>query len=472
MFKSVYMKASLQLKLSQQLMLTPQLQQAIRLLQLSTQDLNIEIQEALEKNPLLEVEGGDSNITVSKRSDLPLSETEVVKEAAPIEHYSSQAAVKPAPEKQNLLEQIYSTSDSLQDYLLWQLKLTPLSEVDYAIGVALIDNIGGDGLLTDSLESTLESLQEGGLDVTITDINVVRHRLQRFDPIGIASLNLQECLTIQLEQIALSPSQSSLVKQIINEDISLLAAHNYALLKKKYHINTQQLEEILCVIKQLHPKPGELIEPVKTEYIVPDVEVKKINDQWVVRLNGDAIPKLSINQKYLDLAQAKSSSDSRFIKNNLQEAKWLLKSIQSRQETLLNVATSIVKKQKAFLEHGEESLVPMVLNDIALNLDMHESTISRVTTKKYIDTPQGIFELKYFFSSHVSSDSGEHLSSKAIRAQIKRLISKENSKHPLSDHKIAQILKEQGINIARRTVTKYRTSLGIGASSERKSLSS
>lgn len=466
------MKASLQLKLTQQLMLTPQLQQAIRLLQLSTADLTQEIQEALEANPLLEITSDDHDITIAKRTDLPLTEGSVIVDRGPVEHYASSPAKKPFDGQVNL-EQLYSTTTSLHDHLLWQLQLTPFSELDYCIGVAIIDAIDGDGLLRQTVDDIRKALLLDDIEAEHDEIEAVRHRILRFDPLGVGAENLSECLLVQLEQIHLLPLQSKLAKLLITKHLNELAHHNYAKLLKRYHLSEKELAEAIAIIQGLNPRPGELIEGTNTQYVIPDVHVRKESDQWLVRLNNESIPSLSINNHYANLiGQQQSNRDNRYLKSNLQEAKWFLKSIQSRQDTLLRVAMTIVKEQQAFLDHGEEALKPMILNDIASQLDMHESTVSRVTTQKYIHTPRGIFELKYFFSSHVNTQTGGELSSKAIRAQIKKLIAEENRLKPLSDNKIALILREQGIQIARRTVTKYRESLGIASSTERKSLPS
>ncbi len=454
-------------------MLTPQLQQAIRLLQLSTQDLALEIQEALENNPLLEVKGDHHDITVSKQEDIPLTESKVIVDETPVEHYASEPVKRKTANNEFNLENVYATATTLCDYIKWQLELTPMSNTDFAIGLALIDAISDSGLLNQTIDDIQLALKQNGIEVSLDEIEAVRHLMLRFDPLGVAATSLEECLLVQLEELKLDDSTYHLTTSLIQDDLESLAQHNYAKLLKKYRINESCLNDALNIIKRLHPQPGELIAGSKTEYIVPDVIVRKERDQWLVRLNQDSLPNLSINHQYASLITAvRSSSDNRFIKNNLQEAKWFLKSLQSRQDTLLKVSMCIIEEQTGFLELGEEAIKPLILNDIAQKLDMHESTISRITTQKYIHTPRGIYELKYFFSSHLSTSSGEELSSKAIRAHIKKLISKENSQKPLSDSKIAQILNNEGIHIARRTVTKYRKSLGIGSSSERKSLRS
>jgi RNA polymerase sigma-54 factor len=280
---------------------------------------------------------------------------------------------------------------------------------------------------------------------------------------------LAETLLVQLEQLPLETNHLTLAKKIIVEDIDLLGQHNYRQLMKNHQINEKTVDEILQIIQRLNPKPGNVIHQDITEYIIPDITVKKVDNKWKVYLNQNVLPHLSINNQYAALIQrADNSIDNQFLKNNLQEARWFLKSIQSRQETLLKVATCIVEYQQGFLEFGEEAMKPLILNDVATALDMHESTISRVTTQKFMHTPRGVFELKYFFSSHVNTDTGGECSSTAIRAVIKKLILAENRKKPLSDSKIAELIAEQGIKVARRTVAKYREALGIAPSNERK----
>lgn len=465
------MKTSLQLNISQQLTLTPQLQQAIRLLQLSTLDLNQEIQQALESNPMLEINGQEHNITVKKKSDISRDDYKDVRiDTSETTHYSSTPS-KGRSSKDNFnFEHFYGTSISLQDHLNWQLNLSPLSEIDKAIAMTLIEAINYDGMLSVALEELHLNLMKE-LDVSREEIESVRQLLMRFEPTGCCAKDLGECLLVQLSQLDKNCPITKLAAKIIKNDLPLLAKKNYRVLMKSYNLDEKSLSDAISLIQTLNPKPGLLIESEKPEYITPDVIVKKVNNEWVVQLNNDSLPKLTINNSYASLIKrSDSSNDNQYLKNNLQEAKWLLKSIESRQDTLLKVACSIVKHQSTFLEEGDEAMRPLILNDVAELLGMHESTISRVTTQKYMLTPKGIYELKFFFSSHVSTSAGGECSSTAIRAIIKKLVAEEDRRKPLSDNKIAALLNEQGISVARRTIAKYRESLGIAASNERKSI--
>lgn len=464
------MKATMQLNISQQLTLTPQLQQAIRLLQLSSQDLNIEIQEALESNPMLEISSNDHDITIDKKNNDSLpNEDSAIPEASFHEHYSS-ASHKMVSQDINY-ENFIGNEINLNDHLLWQLDLTPMTDMDQIIAYAIIDDVNDEGFLTHPPEEIFAALHASLTELEFDEFEAVRHRLMRFDPLGVCSENLAECLLTQLAAMPNTTPFQKLAMKMISKDIKLLGQHNYRKLTQKYRISQETLQSVLNLIQTLNPSPGNSIQANTAEYISPDVTVSKENGQWVVRLNNDVLPQLSINGKYASMIQrADNSKENVFLKNNLQEARWFLKSIQSRQETLLKVACCIIELQNDFLEQGEESMKPLILNDIAEKLGMHESTISRVTTQKYIHTPRGVFELKYFFSSHLSTKTGGECSSTAIRAVIKKLISDENIKKPLSDNQISLILKDKGINVARRTVAKYRETMGIPPSNERKGL--
>ncbi|MBF4246207.1 RNA polymerase factor sigma-54 [Vibrio anguillarum] len=485
------MKPSLQLKLGQQLAMTPQLQQAIRLLQLSTLELQQEIQEALESNPLLDVEEAyEENATADVHSIN--EEKEASAEVLDIEPQDSSDLIEKSEISSELeidttWDDVYSantgstgialdddmpvyqgeTTQTLQDYLLWQLDLTPFSDTDRSIALALIDAIDDYGYLTVSLDDILESFADENIE--LDEIEAVRKRVQQFDPLGVASVNLQDCLLLQLATYPASTPWLEEAKQLLIQHIDLLGNRDYKLIIKETKLKEEDLREVLQLIQQLDPRPGNNISTEHAEYVVPDVSVYKDHGKWVVTINPDSVPKLKINQQYAALGKG-NSADSNYIRSNLQEAKWLIKSLESRNETLLKVAKCIVEHQRDFFEYGEEAMKPMVLNDVALAVEMHESTISRVTTQKYMHTPRGIFELKYFFSSHVSTDSGGECSSTAIRALIKKLVSAENTAKPLSDSKIADLLADQGIQVARRTIAKYRESLGIAPSSQRKRL--
>ena len=299
----------------------------------------------------------------------------------------------------------------------------------------------------------------------------MQHRIQLFDPVGCCSENLKECLDIQLSQLPEDTPFISAARLLIHSHLEALGSRDYSLVMRKTKLKEHQLREALNLIQSLNPRPGAEIGQTEPEYVVPDISVRKIKERWVVELNSESLPKVRINSSYASLVQrANNNRDNVFMKNQLQEARWFLKNLQSRNETLVKVASQIVDFQQGFLEHGEEAMKPLVLADIAQAVDMHESTISRVTTKKYMHTPRGVFELKYFFSSHVSTNSGGECSSTAIRALIKKLVSEESPRKPLSDNKIATMLGEQGIKVARRTIAKYRESLHIPPSNERKRL--
>lgn len=464
------MKPALHLNLGQHLTLTPQLQQAIRLLQLSTMDLQQEIQNILESNPLLEATSPSEDkdeITLEATSQ----ELDDYTDFQWSQLYSSNTRQGSTDENDYNLENLYSTTTTLQDHLRWQLNLTPMSDMDRVIGTTIIDAINDDGFLTQSLNELHTSLNSENHSLDKAEIEAVRHIIQNFDPVGCGSFNLSECLIAQLTQLSDETPYLDITKKIVQNDLDLLGHHNYRQLMKDYHIDETITQKILDTIHKLNPKPGSLIHQNVTEYIIPDLSVKKINGKWQVFLNQNILPKLSINHQYASLIQrANDSADNQFLKHNLQEARWFMKSIQSRQDTLLKVASCIVKHQKDFLEQGEEAMKPLVLNDIANDLNMHESTISRVTTQKYLHTPRGVFELKYFFSSHLATASGGECSSTAIRAMIKKLIAEEDRNKPLSDNKIAQMIEKQGIQIARRTITKYREEMAIPPSYERKML--
>lgn len=523
------MKQSLQLKLGQQLTMTPQLQQAIRLLQLSTLDLQQEIQEALESNPMLEVnEEGDSsdntsdaqsehqsdntpeetksateaNESSTEQSDSPEALYEdSIKDAGADSDSSMQEASEPdwgqdIPSDlpvDTSWDDIYQPSstpsapvgegddfdfdsrrtvtESLQDHLLWQLNLTPMSERDREIALAIIDAVEPSGMLSIAKDDIYQGLTRHLEELEEDEVDAVLHRIQQFDPAGVAAHDLRECLTIQLKQLSTDTPHLKPALAVVDEHLSLLAARDYKQIMRKTKLKETQLRDTILLIQQLNPRPGDQINSGETEYVVPDVFVSKLDDRWAVNLNPDIAPKIRINPQYAGLIKrADTSNDNTFLRDNLQEARWFLKSLQSRNETLLKVATCIVEKQRGFLDYGAEAMKPLVLHDVAEAVGMHESTISRVTTQKYMHTPQGIFELKYFFSSHVSTDSGGECSSTAIRAIIKKLVLAENPKKPLSDSKIANLLSEQGIQVARRTIAKYRESLAIPPSNERKRL--
>lgn len=488
------MKTSLQLKVGQQLTMTPQLQQAIRLLQLSTLDLQQEIQQILESNPMLELEEDHEQDFADKTDDNSNSATE--------ELYQDSIELDEQWSKQELPESLptdsewedtyqfsagvngnnsnhhegdfdfdgrHATTEGLQDHLLWQLNLTPMSELDKSIAMMFIDGIDDDGYLHTSVAEALEGLNDTAVEED--EVLAVLHRLQQFDPAGVFAFDLRECLLIQLRQLPVDTPWLAETKNIISQHIELLGSKDYATLMRRARLKENELQEILRLIKELNPRPGGSISQEHAEYIIPDVIVRNVHDQWRVELNPDISPQLRVNDDYVALIKRNDdSTENTFLRDNLQEARWFIKSLQSRNETLFKVAKKIVEFQLDFFEQGDQAMKPLVLSDIAETVGMHESTISRVTTQKYMHTPRGIFELKYFFSSHVNTDEGGECSSTAIRAMIKKLIAEENTRKPLSDNKIAALLADQGIQVARRTIAKYREALLIPPSNERKQL--
>jgi RNA polymerase sigma-54 factor len=512
------MKQSLQLKLGQQLTMTPQLQQAIRLLQLSSLDLHQEIQQALDSNPMLEVtenseESGDAaleeqspeapNVEVDAEVEVSAADSETVTtedtswegddgvqatdetdwegdipQDLPVDSqwddvYQAPVSTNNSSEfSEGDFEARNGGEETLQSHLLWQLNLTRFSDLDRAIATAVIDATDDNGRLTVSAEEIWESLpDELEEEVELDEVIAVLHRLQQFDPPGVCTHDLRECLLVQLQQLPATTPLLEQAKLVVNRYIDLLGNRDYAQLIRRSKIREPELKLALELVQSLNPNPGQTIGSENTEYIVPDVFVSKHNGRWNVELNPDTAPRLRINADYAKLVKrADTSSDNTYLRDNLQEARWFLKSLQSRNETLMKVASKIVEHQRGFLEFGEEAMKPLVLHDIAEAVEMHESTISRVTTQKYMHTPRGIFELKFFFSSHVNTSAGGECSSTAIRALVKKLIAAENPGKPLSDSKITILLEQQGIRVARRTIAKYRESLVIPPSNERKRL--
>lgn len=476
------MKQGLQLRLSQQLAMTPQLQQAIRLLQLSTLELQQELQQALESNPLLEQIDTHEEIDTRETQDSETLDTadaleqKEMPEELPLDASwdTIYTAGTPSGTSGDYIDDelpVYQgeTTQTLQDYLMWQVELTPFSDTDRAIATSIVDAVDDTGYLTVPLEDILESM--GDEEIDIDEVEAVLKRIQRFDPVGVAAKDLRDCLLIQLSQFDKTTPWLEEARLIISDHLDLLANHDFRTLMRVTRLKEDVLKEAVNLIQSLDPRPGQSIQTGEPEYVIPDVLVRKHNGHWTVELNSDSIPRLQINQHYASMCNnARNDGDSQFIRSNLQDAKWLIKSLESRNDTLLRVSRCIVEQQQAFFEQGEEYMKPMVLADIAQAVEMHESTISRVTTQKYLHSPRGIFELKYFFSSHVNTEGGGEASSTAIRALVKKLIAAENPAKPLSDSKLASLLSEQGIMVARRTVAKYRESLSIPPSNQRKQL--
>ncbi|MCU7806644.1 MAG: RNA polymerase factor sigma-54 [Candidatus Thiodiazotropha sp. (ex Semelilucina semeliformis)] len=495
------MKQTLQLRLGQHLTMTPQLQQAIRLLQLSALDLSQEIQEALETNPLLDTdeehrhnnhkendgadsksqedrtkEGQDGN-DINNEREIQTDASQVT-EDLPVDsewadvydsYLPSNSGSGEATDNDYLAQR--SGAPTLHEHLTWQMNLTPFTPHDHLIATNLIDSISDDGYFTGKLEEILLSLDVQDDEITLEDVEAVLHRIQAFDPPGIVARGPQECLLIQLGQLPASTPHIDQAIHLCRDHFNHLANQDQNQIKRRLKIGDDELSEIMQLIRSLNPHPGTLIAQSEPEYVIPDVFVSKHKGRWLVELNGESTPKLRVNSEYASLIRrADQSEDNTFLKNHLQEARWFIKSLMSRNETILRVATKIVEYQRGFFEHGEEAMKPLVLRDIAEALEMHESTISRVTTQKYMHTPRGTLEFKYFFSSHVSTSAGGECSSTAIRALIKKLVAAELPNKPLSDNKIATILSDQGIEVARRTVAKYRESMSIPPSNERKRL--
>ncbi len=478
------MKQSLHLRLGQQLSMTPQLQQAIKLLQMSTLELQQEIQQTLESNMMLEV--------TEEESVVPEIETLAEKKIDNVDLLTSQGSQTDMPDElpiDSSWDDVYeyamesgahsaetiefetqrSKSSTLLDHLLWQVELTSFSERDHAIALAIIDSINADGYLSGSPEEIFQGLLGQLDDLDLDEVIAVLHRVQNFDPAGVAAIDLKECLKLQILQLPEFTPYKEEALTLVTRHLNLLATHEQSKLMRKLGVTETQLNHVVALIRTLDPKPGAQIQDTDSEYVTPDVYVSKQNGEWRVSLNPDIAPKLRINPFYSGLIKrADNSKDNVCMKDHLQEARWFIKSLHSRNDTLLRVAKCIVEKQSEFLEHGSIAMKSMVLRDIAKELELHESTISRVTTQKYMHTPNGIVEFKYFFSSHVSTEGGGECSSTAIRAFIKELISNENLVNPLSDSKIAELLKEKGINIARRTIAKYREAMLISSSSQRK----
>lgn len=493
------MKQSLDLRLGQHLTITPQLQQAIRLLQLSTVELQQEIQEALETNPLLEeatdesepraeagADGEEANSadTADTSSedpadlDMERGELEAAGDGEWEDSYDSAVSGTSRNDGERPdIDARNSRPQTLRDHLLWQMQMTSFSDTDRRIAEALIDAINEDGYLTSRLEEVQQILARAtedtpALDVEVDEIEAVLHQIQNFDPIGVGARDLAECLTLQLRALpADTPYLQDALALATPERLAALGARDYNQLRRSMKVTPETLHEAVQLIQRLNPRPGGTVQSTASNYIAPDIIVRKYRGVWRAELNGEVAPRLRINSLYERMIQrGDSSADNRYLQDQLQQARWFIKSLTSRNETLLKVARTIVDRQRAFFDHGPEAMKPLVLHDIAEAVSMHESTISRVTTNKYMLTPRGIFELKYFFSSHVATADGGACSATAIRSMIKKLIGSEPPNRPISDSKIAEILGGQGIHVARRTVAKYRESISIPPSNQRKSI--
>ncbi|MCY4014222.1 MAG: RNA polymerase factor sigma-54 [Gammaproteobacteria bacterium] len=527
------MKQTLALRMGTQLSMTPQLQQAIRLMQLSAVELNLEIRQAIESNPMLELveddgadavdgdemaaeepvdevgseddgatESPDEESDYPDAADDPLADTaeewdDLEAEADEVGSQAPDDAPQDIPDDLPVdvswddvyqpatptdaglaggaadddgFEERNGTGESLTGHLLWQLNLTSMSDRDRLAALAVIDSIDDDGMLRASIDDLLDAL-DPTLAYEADEMEAVLRRVQSFDPAGVGARDLPECLLRQLEQMPSDVPWRDQALSLVRDHFPTLANRDFATLARRAKLGADELVAVIALIQSLNPRPGATIGDAATEYVEPDVIVTKRRGRWTVDLNRENTPKVRVNGLYAGFIKpADSSADNQFLKDNLQEARWFLKNLEYRNETLLRVAGEIVKRQRGFLEHGEEAMQPLILADIAGAVDRHESTISRVTTRKYMDTPRGIFELKYFFSSHVNTANGGEVSSTAIRAVIRKLTAEEDPKKPLSDAKIADILREREIKVARRTVAKYRESLAIPPSNERRRL--
>ncbi len=478
------MKHSLQLRLSQHLTLTPQLQQSIRLLQLSTLELNQELERLLEENPLLERDDGPREQGTAPAETQPPGTADA---ETPAEDASASDAAGERENQEfdtddgaqfsgtredaddNEFPRVAAEAPTLRTHLLSQLSETILSERDLHLVTLLVDSLSDDGYLTQDLPELLAMLPPE-LAVELDDLQIALKHLQNCEPTGVGARNLGECLALQLAALPDCTPCRAAALEIAKHHLDLLAARDFTKLKKVLHCDDGTLRAAQKLITGLNPRPGRDFSTEDTRYIVPDVIVSKVKGVWVAALNPDAMPRLRINRLYADILQRNRSAGSPQLASQLQEARWLIKNVQQRFETILRVSQAIVDRQRHFFEHGEVAMRPLVLREIAEALELHESTVSRVTTQKFMHTPRGIFELKYFFGSHVATEAGGSASSTAIRALIKQLVSAENSHKPLTDSQISEILGQQGIVVARRTVAKYRESIQILPVNLRKTL--
>ncbi|MDP3871797.1 MAG: RNA polymerase factor sigma-54 [Pseudomonadota bacterium] len=478
------MKQSLQLKLSQHLALTPQLQQSIRLLQLSTIEFNQEIERFLDENPMLERDEPDATASfqpppesVTEVRDAPQESTQAsADERAPegtgsadMDEWSGEGGNygtrSGGDDDDGDYQDVQAAGTSLRDHLCGQLALSQMSERDRYLIRLLIEALDDDGYLNQGLDELVELLPEEA-DIDLDDLSIALRQLQNFDPPGVAARDPRECLLMQLNFLP-TDEVSTLARVIIDQHIDLLAARDFAKIRRAVGCDEELLRAAQSLIRSLNPRPGAQFAPIDARYIVPDVVVRKVRGQWTALLNPDAMPRLRINRLYAEILQGQRGSG---LSGQLQEAKWLIKNVQQRFDTILRVSQAIVERQRQFFEFGEVAMRPLTLREIAETLELHESTISRVTSQKYMATTRGLFELKYFFGSHVATESGGACSATAIRALIRQLVAAEDAKRPLSDSRIAEILGQQGIVVARRTIAKYRESLNIPPVSVRKAI--
>ena len=493
------LKPSLQLRLGQQLTMTPQLQQAIRLLQLPALELQAHIRELLESNVMLEPMEEAEGTGVFEAVDAGAVERE--RERAATEHAESGEQLEhetpPIPERaqestvevlddgwgeqsvgaaetpwnsggdddERQQEYADASGQSLQEHLLWQLEVARLEPREFALARAIIDAISDDGYITESLDEIANTLRPE-IECTAAEVEETLEVVQALDPPGIGARSVGECIELQLRQLDPSTPGYQTAVEIARHHLELVAERELSLLRRELRATEEEITAALALVRSCHPRPGSTVSTGSAEYVVPDVFVRRTDHGWSVEINSATLPRVRLNNSYASLIGRNASHAT--MRAQLQEARWLLKSLEIRHETLIKVARSIVERQQAFLEHGDEHMRPMILKDIAEAVSMHESTISRVTSGKYMHTPRGVFELRYFFSSQVEGADGSGTSSTAIRAKIKKLVKEEDADSPLSDGRIAEILSGEGIPVARRTVAKYREAMGIAPSNERK----
>jgi RNA polymerase sigma-54 factor len=474
------LKPALQLKLGQQLTMTPQLQQAIRLLQLPVLELQAQIREALETNVMLESEDESGSLETGDAVEPQLESTPTAEETVSADQ---EQEVDPVDDQDWSDAQITGPSETpwsgddhsqdfsdargetLQEHLTWQLEMSRLNERDMRIGAAIIDAINDDGYVIEPLEEIAQNLQPE-LVATAQEVERVLRHVQAMDPAGVGARSVSECIQLQLRQLDPDTPGRETALAIAANYLDQVADQQYSLLRRQLRVTEDEMEHALVLVRACQPRPGSSVHSVPAEYIVPDVFVRRTERGWAVDINPASLPRVRVNQSYAGLIGR--SPDHAMLRTQLQEARWLIRSLEIRNETLLKVARCIVQRQSAFLENGDEYMQPMILKDVAEAVQMHESTISRVTTNKYMHTHRGVFEFRYFFSSHVAASDGTEMSSTAIRAKIRKLVAQEEVDKPLSDSRIADILSQEGVQVARRTVAKYREALGIPPSSERK----
>jgi RNA polymerase sigma-54 factor len=492
------MKQTLQLRISQHLALTPQLQQSIRLLQLSTLELHQELEQILADNPLLErlddpldhsvrllADGAITSSATASTQDAggtdqapAASDAETGFEGSDAPDASATsdsdwsfddvARTSKAPEDEDARPQLGAHETTLREHLLEQMRVTVDNRRDRALVELIIDALNENGYLEEPLEEILARLPEE-LEIELTELSMALKLVQSFDPAGVGASDASECLALQVKRMPKVPMVTRrMALTIVENHLTLFAQRDFNKLKKILECDDEDLREAQAVIRRCNPHPGSPYAADQSDYVVPDVIVKRTKNGWQVTLNHDVMPRLRVNAMYANILKQSKGEGS--LTSQLQEAKWLIKNMRQRFDTILRVAQAIVDRQRNFFSHGAVAMRPLVLREIADTLGLHESTISRVTTQKYMLTPHGMFELKYFFGSHVATEAGGEASSTAIRALIKQLIGAEDPKNPFSDSKIADMLAEQGMVVARRTVAKYREALKIPPVNLRKSL--